>query len=249
MATFSLLQESLAGRISWKALEEASTAVPSVARADCARMSLDLFGIVVSGLPLDEAETFQTALKQRGLPTHVVADAEIPLLHEAFTIQRISIAENALTFTDAMGRARVRPITDLVFIAGGFLSRDKVVSKMMLHSRDTWERESGHFPRLESRKVTEDFPEFRLDFFFTTAPNRLRATVSAESMMFFHDRPVRLRDTTLLLGAILDLRELLPSDRICEGLKQPNTQTYYPSLKSYEEEIRWHFYGFKAARS
>lgn len=247
MATFSLLQESLAGKISREALEDASASVRSVARADCARMSQDLFGIVVSGLPLEEATAFQTALQQHGFPTRVVADAEIPLLHEAFTIQRIHISENGLTFTDTMGRETNRPLADLVFIAGGFLSREKVTSKMMLRARDPWEQYSSPLPRLESRKVEEEFPEFRLDFFFTTVPHRLRATVSAESMMFFHGRPLRTRDTALLLGAMMDLRELLPSDRIGEGLKQPDTRTYYPSLKSYEEEIRWHFHGFKSA--
>ncbi len=247
MATFSLLQESLASKISREALEEASTCVPSVARADCARMCQDLFGIVVSGLPYEEAEAFQAALKQQGLATHVVADADIPLLHEAFTIQRINISETALTFTDAMGRESNRSFEDLVFIAGGFLSREKMISKLMLHSRDIWERESGHFPRLESRKVTEELAEFRLDFFFTTAPHRLRATVSADCMMFFRDRPLRLRDNALLFGAMMDLCELLPPERISEGLKQPDTRTYYPSLKSYEEEIRWHFHRFKTA--
>lgn len=248
MATFSLLQESLAGKISREALEEASTSMRSIARADCARMSQDLFGIVVSGLPLDEANAFQASLKQHHFPTRVVADSEVPLLHEAFTIHRINITEAGLTFTDTMGRENHRPLADLVFIAGGFLSREKVVSKMTFQTRDAWDRESPHFPRLESRKVSEEFPEFRLDFFFSTAPHRLRATVSTEAMMFFRDRPVRPRDTALLLGAMMDLCDLLPPDRIGEGLKQPDTRTYYPSLKSYEEEIRWHFHGFKAGR-
>ena len=249
MTTFSLLQESLASRISREELEEISVGVPSVARADCARMSQDLFGIVVSGLSFEDANAFQTGLKQHGFPTQVVADSEIPLLHEAFTIQRISIAENALIFTDSMGRESLRPREDLVFIAGGFLSREKMVSKLMLQARDAWEKHSTHIPRLESRKVIEEFPEFRLDFFFTTAPHRLRATVSAASMMFFRDRPLRPRDTALLLGAVLDLRDLLPPDRIAEGLKQPDTRIYYPSMKSYEEEIRWHFHRFKTASS
>ncbi|MES2476748.1 MAG: hypothetical protein V4640_13270 [Verrucomicrobiota bacterium] len=248
MATFSLLQESLTAKISREALEEASTGVRSVARADCARMSRDLFGIVVSGLPLDEANAFQAALKSHGFATHVVADAEIPLLHEAFTIQRIALAENALIITDAMGRETHRPLDELVFLAGGFLTREKVASKLVLQAPDAWERDSFPVPRHESRRVTEDFSEFRLDFFFSTAMHRLRATVSTEAMMFFRDRPVRPRDTALLLGAMMDLRELLPPDRISEGLKQPDTKTYYPSLQSYEEEIRWHFHGFKSGR-
>ena len=60
--------------------------------------------------------------------------------------------------------------------------------------------------------------------------------------MFFHGRPLRLRDTALLLGAMMDLRELLPPERVAAGLKRSDTQTAYPSLKRYEEEIRWHFH-------
>jgi hypothetical protein len=249
MATFSLLQKSLASRISREALEEASTGVRSVARADCAAISRDLFGIVVSGLPHDEAIAFQAALARHDFATSVVADAELPMLHEAFTIQRIAISETELTFTDTMGRESARPLTELVFVAGGFLTREKVVSKVMLKARDAWEKDSINIPRLETLRTSEDVPEFRLDFFFASAPHRLRATVSSETMMFFHGRPLRLRDTALLLGAMMDLRELLPPDRIAEGLKQPDTQGYYPTLRSYEEEIRWHFHGFKSAAS
>lgn len=63
--------------------------VPSVARADCAHLQRDLFGIVVSNLPLEEARAFQAELKRRGFPTDVVADEELPVLQEPFTIQRI----------------------------------------------------------------------------------------------------------------------------------------------------------------
>jgi hypothetical protein len=70
----------------------------------------------------------------------------------------------------------------------------------------------------------------------------LSALLSAENTMFFRNRPLRLRDTAQLLGAMMDLRELLPSERVGAGLKRSDTNNFYPSLKSYEEEIRWHFY-------
>jgi hypothetical protein len=83
------LQVSLDQTIDRESLEEASVVVPSVARADCAHLQRDLFGIVVSNLPLEEARAFQAELKRRGFPTDVVADEELPVLHEPFTIQRI----------------------------------------------------------------------------------------------------------------------------------------------------------------
>src|SRR6478736_4878733 len=108
MSTYSLLQVALDQTIDRAELEEASDVVNSVARADCAHLQRDLFGIVVSNLPLDEAQAFQTELKRRGFPTDVVADDELPVLHDPFTIQRIDIQKDSLVFTDTMGREQNR---------------------------------------------------------------------------------------------------------------------------------------------
>ncbi len=243
MATYSLLQLSLDQTIARQSLEDASAVLPSVALADCALLQRDLFGIVVSNLPHDEALAFQAELKRRGFPTEVVADHELPVLHEPFTIQRIEILEKAVLFTDSMGRQQTRALEDLVFVAGGFLTRSRMKSVLVMESNGP-ERshELRHLARLEQRHRFEEEPEFRLDFFFWSSPNRLRAAVSAESTLFFQSRPLRLRDTTLLLGAMMDLVELLPPPRVGAGLKRSDTKNYYPSLRSYEEEIRWHFH-------
>ena len=247
MSTYSLLQVSLDQTIGRAELEEASDVVKSVARADCAHLQRDLFGIVVSNLPLDEAQAFQTELKRRGFPTDVVADDELPVLHDPFTIQRIDIQKDSLVFTDTMGREQNREISDLVFVAGGFLTRSKMKSVMVMESNSPARVHAFQDPaHLETQHRVQDIPEFRLDFFFYSPPNRLRASVSPESMMFFRGRPLRLRDTALLLGAMMDLQELLPSERIGSGLKRSDTQNFYPSLRSYEEEIRWHFHRLKS---
>ena len=248
MSTYSLLQVSLDQSISRESLEDASDAVESVSRVDCAAMQRDLFGIVVSNLPRGEAQAFQAELKRRGFPTELVDDDDLPVLHEPFTIQRINIQKDSLVLTDTMGKAQTRAIQDLVFVAGGFLTQSKMKSVMVMETGNPGRpRALQSTARLEQHHRFEDVPEFRLDFFFTSAPNRLRASVSAESMMFFRDRPIRLRDTALLLGATMDLRELLPPERVGEGLKRDDTKTFYPSLRSYEEEIRWHFHRLKPA--
>lgn len=78
MTTYSLLQVSLEQTIDRESLEMASDVVPSLARADCAHLQRDFFGIVVSNLPLQEATAFQAELKRRGFPTDLVADHELP---------------------------------------------------------------------------------------------------------------------------------------------------------------------------
>lgn len=235
MVTYSLLQVSLDQTISREDLEDASVSVPSVARGDCAFMVRDLFGVLVSHLPLDEAQTFQTELKRRGFPTDVVADRDLPTLHEAFTVQKIELQGDVLSFTDTLGRVQTRPREGLVFVAGGFLTQSRIRHSLVAMG-------DAETDRPESQNAV---PEFRLDFFFWSAPHRLRASISSESMMFFQKRPMRLRDTALLMGAMMDLQELLPRERVGAGLRRPDTQIFYPSLKSYEEEIRWHFYRLK----
>jgi hypothetical protein len=126
MSTYSLLQVSLDQRIDRRALEEASTVAGSVARADCARMERDLFGILISGLPLAEASAFQAELRRWDFPTDVVADAALPQLHEPFTVQAVELIGEVLVFADAMGRKQTRPLTDLVFMAGGFVAQTGV---------------------------------------------------------------------------------------------------------------------------
>ncbi len=244
MPSYSLLQVSLDQTIDRESLEEASNTVNSIARADCAVMQRDLFGILRSGLTMDDAKAFQAALKRFQFQTDIVADEEIPVLHEAFTIQRIDLMKDKLVFTDMMGREQVRPIEDLVFVAGGFLTHGKVKSFFAEGSIGSLELRTQH-SHVERRYAEEIVPEFRLDFFFWSSPNRLRASVSSESMMFFRERPLRLRDTALLLGAMMDLAELLPGERVGSGLKRKDTKNFYPSLRSYEEEIRWHFYRLK----
>ena len=243
MTTYSLLQVSLDQTIDRESLEEASVVIPSVARADCAHLQRDLFGIVVSNLPFEEAKAFQAELKRRGFPTDVVADDELPVLHEAFTIQRIELKRESLLFTDTMGREQTRTLDDLAFVAGGFLTREKMKVEKFV-SLETKRSPEGTYPEFVTHRETtfEKVPEFRLDFFFWSASNRLRASVSAESTVFFQGRPLRLRDTALLLGAMMDLQELRPAERVGAGLRRSDTTTFYPSLRSYEEEIRWHFH-------
>lgn len=236
MVTYSLLQVSLDQTISRQKLEEAACAAPSIARADCAQMQRSLFGILVSHLPLQEAIAFQAELKRLGFPTEVIADHDLPTLHEAFTVQRIEIHDHVLSFTDTLGRVQTRPKEGLVFIAGGFLTQSKIKHSLVAMG-------DAETDRAEHQSIV---PEFRLDFFFWSAPHRLRASISAENTMFFQKRPVRLRDTALLLGAMMDLQELLPPERISDGIRRADTKIFYPSIKSYETEIRWHFYRLKS---
>jgi hypothetical protein len=242
METFSLLQVSLEQTIDLESLEDASAAAPSIARTDCAFIHRDLFGIVVSGLERDEAIAFQAELGNRDFPTELVADRELPVLHEGFRIQRIECGDEVLVLTDSMGRVRTRPIAELVFIAAGFLKQIEI--KTEWHQRLDFGGGRRGVPQVVNERESREESEllFRLDFFFWSEPNRLHAVLAENTAIFHQGQPLRLRNDHALDELMAAMANLVPQDRLSSGLRTPATGRFYPNLHGYEEEIRWHFY-------
>ena len=247
MKTYSLLLASLDQTIGRHALEEASTAVPSVARADCARLQRELFGILASGLPLDQARAFQAELGKRNFPTELVADCDLPVLHESFQIQRIERRGEVLTLTDSMGHERAKPLTDLVFLAAGYLHRLQFKTEWHQHL-DFGSGRHGGMPKLVTERefAEETELEFRLDFFFWAEPNRLHAALGKKTAIFHQGKPLRLKDAGGLRDLASAMAGLLPPKRLNAFLHDPDSRPFYPNLASYEKEIRWHFHQLKA---
>lgn len=241
METFSLLQTSLDQVIDRRALEDASVVVPSVARADCARLQRELFGIVVNGLPHQEAIAFQAELARRDFPTEVVADRELPVLHESFQIQRIERRGEVLVLTDSMGRERARPLTDLVFLAAGFLNCVEFKTEVDYHF--DYNPRGKSFPKWVRESEFRGKPalRFRVDFFLWASPNRMHANLGEETAIFHEGRALRLRDDESLRKLLVAMASLLPAERLNSCLREPGIKRIYPNLQCYEEEIRWHF--------
>jgi hypothetical protein len=245
MNTFSLLQLSLDQKIERRAFEDASMAVASLSRADCAMLYRDLYGIVVSDLPEDEALAFQTELAQRDFPTVVVPDSELPLLDESFQVHDIVLREGNLEFTDSMGHQRIRPVGELEFLAAGFVSR--------LHFKNEWHQhlDSGIDSNGAARLVTEHERheeseiEFRLDFFFSTAPERQHAALGMDSLMTFQGFPLLLREKAALIEMASAMADLLPSGRVNTFLREPGNHPHYPTFHGYKEEIGWFLHGLR----
>lgn len=245
METFSLLQESLDQSIDRQSLEDASDAAPPVARADCARILRELSGIVISRLERDEALAFQAELQRRNFPTTVVADNDLPVLHESFQIQRIEIRGEVLVLTDSIGRERVRPISDLVFLAGGFLHRIEFKTEWHQHLDFGRGGAGGKgMPQLVTERESKEETElqFRIDFFFWSTPNRLHAALHKETAIFHQGKPLRLKDRAALEEMMSVLAKLLSPERLNLGLRNPQSGRIYPNLPCYEKEIRWHFH-------
>ncbi len=241
MATYSLLQVSLAQTIDRQSLEDASVVIPSVAKADCAKLQRELFGILVSGLEADEARLFQIELHHRNFPTELVADHDLPRLHEPFTFQRLEVSGDVLNFTDSMGHTRMRKMSDLVFLAGGFLVELEMRVEKSLKLKTSGK---GSYPGYVLHRKTEmkTVPKFILDFFFSNEPHRLQAKIIPENVVFHQGIPLRLKYPEQIVAAMAQLRLLLPRDRLNSGLLRNDAAAAYPNFESYEEEIRWKFY-------
>lgn len=245
METFSLLQETLDQGIDRQSLEEASDAAPSVARADCARLQRELFGILISRLGRDEALAFQAALKLRKFPTELVADKQLPILHESFQIQRVEVRGEVLVLTDSMGRERTRPLSDLVFLAAGFFNR--IEFKTELHDRLEFGTGYKGMPQVVTDREIKEEAElnFRLDFFFWAEPNRLHASLRDETAIFHQGEVVRMKNRAAIDKLLAAMSALLPPERLNSVLRDPKTARVYPTFQCYESEIRWHFHRLK----
>ncbi len=241
MKTFSLLQESLTQSISRLDLEAAIKDVGSLARADCAKLQREMYGIVVSALTYQEALAFQIALQKHQFPTAIVADLDVPLLHDSFQIQGLKRKEDDLIFTNSMGKMMTRPLEDLVFIAAGFFDKLQIESKVT-HKIDRFA--GRQIPRVLTERLSLERNElqFRIDFFFSSGPHRLHASLREDNVLFFHDISVRWKDIKVELGVLAMMRHWLPIERLSMTLQDPSSGRIYPNLLSYEEEIRWHFH-------
>ncbi len=246
MKTFSLLQLSLDQKIDRRELEDASRAVTSVSRQDCAMLHRQLFGIVVWNLPENEALAFQAELARRDFPTLMVPDSELPLLPESFQIQGIELDGENLIFTDSIGRSRIRPVAELEFLAAGVVSR--------LHFKSAWNQhldfgiESTGTARLvtEHELYEESEMEFRLDFFFSSSPKRQHASACAVSTICYQDKLLRLPDTDGLRELATDMAKLLPEERLSSYFRNPGSHPSYRTLRNYQNEIRWHLHGLES---
>jgi hypothetical protein len=241
--SFSLLLHALDPKPTRQELEEISAQVPSVARADAAAILRGWFGIVASRLPLEDARAFQSGLAGKGIAADIVPDRDIPALHHDFRCQRIDLDDSSITLTTAMNRRLVRARGELVFVAAGFVERERMVTKseLQIETRGS-ARGTYNVPVFKNVRSFEEKTCFRIDLFFTNEPHRVSLEIEKDTVMFHGDHHLRLKHTTGLTVLMCDLQALIPPERMNRGLCELSTQTLYPSLQTYEEEIRWAFH-------
>jgi len=247
---YALLQERLDQTISRQAMEEASVAAPAVARADCARLQRELFGIVVRKLEMPDALKFQAALRMRGFPTELVEDAKLLELMPAQRGQALRLEPDAVVLVDTMYQREQRfPREWIVFAAGGFLKD----LKRQPHRKMEWDIRPGPQGSVQRNVVMateyeyEKTPAFRLELFLAREPFRLRWALDEQNLIRINNQPVRLRDRARLLELLKSPAGYMAADRVNQGIRWAvaGVEWVYPSESAFEEEIIWSFYQLK----
>ncbi len=241
--SFSLILNNIEHPPTRQLLEEISLKVPGIAKADCAGFLEHWCGIVASNLELQSAQAFQAALRTAGYETDIVLDRDIPALHSDYRCQRIGLSEYVILLTDAMGRSWDKPRQELVFAAAGITAKPKLIRN---YEFDIETRHGAHgCSRVPVNKCVSHYADmtfFRVDLFFTNEPNRISLEIDHGSVLFYADRPIRLKDTLNLKILMTDLYALLPPDRMNTSLRERSVDHSYSNMNAYEEEIRWAFY-------
>lgn len=241
--SFSLLLHALEPKPDRKALEEITVDVTSVARADAAGILRGWFGIVSSGLSFEDATAFQAGLRTLGLETDIVPDGDIPALHKDFRCHLIDLTAESLILTNAMNRRQERGRDEFVFAAAGLVERERPVSEFEMQTQVRYIEGAAYTTQVPTRvSKTVEKEYFRIDLFFSHEPHRISLEMDDMSVITYGGRPIRMKNRTELLVLMADLASLLPPERMNRGLRELSTETLYPSLQTYEEEIRWAFY-------
>src|SRR5690625_2834831 len=248
--TFALVQKSLDQSIDRKTLEEASVHVPSVARGDCARLHRELFGIVVDGLPHDEAIAFQIALEHFNFPTEIVPSNAIPALPPA-TIQRgIRFGENELIALDGLGRENRYPWSEAQFAAGGFLNAVRFATDLRVVRNPNAAYRGRSYDRTTQAfvidKIEQEVKElkFRFEIFLTCEPYRLQFKAGKDSLFRFENQLLRFHQKEILFQILQRIGKLFPKNRQSLAIQAATENRFflYPSRSALEEEIVWHLF-------
>jgi hypothetical protein len=238
---YSVLLRSLDQEIPLRDLEEASTLVPSVARADCLRIHRLLAGILIQGLAHQEALAFRNGLAARGHQVDVVEDARVPRLPSDYACQRVVCLEDRLCFSDAMGRDQFIGWDEMLFLAGAVVTRTQIGTELVQRLRG-----GGRYPftyEVERRAIERVARAVRMDFFFGRPPYRLRMEAGEVARFFVNDRPVQLRDPHMVAWAFHYFRGRVPSaSRLNNHIQCDTPENQCVPFAVYEEEIRWRFF-------
>jgi hypothetical protein len=247
---FAVVQKNLEPP-SREQLENAFHGIPGLAKADAVILGRDAFGILVKGFSAERARMLQASLKNQGMETEVVDQAELPQLPQSKNLNRLECTTEALVIYDPLNRSFPVEWKNIMLIAAGRVpvsefNRVRTEAEAPAYDLSNLEKRYQH-----QRKILVDYSSHEerherllLEVVLSRAVLRYSITADKAPLLFQYLGERRTRDVlhnfTLL---VQDLMKFAPQAAVNQGahLFRENAEKpfSYPSKNAFYEEITW----------
>jgi len=241
-STYALLRQEVEPDISVDALIQASRSVTSIQEADC-RMIYAHAGILFRDLTKEDAIRLRGALRSQGHPVHLVEETLLYTLPRGRRAQALRLEEDVLVETDSLGRDHRHSIQRIEWSGAGRLEekvyrehekiKTRTVHTMGGHAREEIYREKD--------RGMEDLTSLRFEILLPGEPWRIIWDCDEHQRRRLQNKPVGPADTEAFSAFLLELRTKMAPERLNPGIRNIGSHPLwvYPSLKAFEDEIRW----------
>lgn len=244
---YAIMQNSLQPP-STIALRNAFRELPSLTDLDAANMAKTAYGIIVRGLPYNQAETLHHALARQGVGTTIVEDQRLPLLPPATQCRRIDCLENSLVIYNHLGQPATRQWREVSMASAGSVVEEK--QKKIEKKRVVRRASSTRFGGIRHDTVTDVSyrtvrePTMVVEIWLLDAAPPLRYRIDGENFSYQYLgsrlQPSRPQNFRLLLADLYRLTAHALHNRGLIGAASPESPLpAYPSTATYREEVTW----------
>lgn len=235
-------------------LRRAFESVRSLTAADAPGLANDAYGILVKGLPLDEARVLKGALEAEGILTELVPEQLLPRMPATKFVRRVEFGPDALLIHDPLGRRVPVEYGHLLILAAGLVETtefrappEPVVSVVPQFGRVARLRaELEEFGRSRSLQRREVRVQRRLvELILTGGVARFTIEVEANPQLLFQALgEERVDDPDRNLAAFMRRMQgaapkVLLNRGAFELASEPSTHHAYPSRNAFQEELIW----------
>src|SRR5262245_2011024 len=102
-------------------LKRAFSVSPLLTGLDAQTSANDAYGILLRGVPADEANALQDALQREGIETELVEESKLPVAPPSKIARQAEFHPSHLTLYDPMKRASEVPWNEIMLIAAGYV--------------------------------------------------------------------------------------------------------------------------------
>lgn len=224
-------------------LARAFCVLPELTSLDAQTAANDAYGILWRGLDSDKAGRLQTALREQGIETEAVDEADLPVLSPGRIVRRIELLDDALNVHDPMGRVTPLALDQVLLIAAGNV-RVREHKKV----RSTHEEPASHAAGVtydvlsEGRTRETEVEHLMLELFLAGGLARFSFAMDEFVFDYLGERLSDDRSINFMF-LIQDLERGAPHASLNRGAffacQKPPHLFSYPSKPAFNEELVW----------